>query len=141
MSYTTDLLKAACENEANTNILNFTNDKIMKVKVDIINELPINHDAKVELIEKLQSYMYVDEIHELKNGAYLRWLDMRDIENIRLVSGAFFCELVFTDSNSCMRMKNIRGRHFEVKMDDVILFQKLSDQEKVILAALSYMSK
>ena len=141
MSYTTDLLKSACENEANTNILNFTNDKIMKVKVDIINELPINHDAKVELIKKLQSYMYVDEIHELKNGAYLRWLDMRDIENIRLVSGAFFCELVFTDSNSCMRMQNIRGRHFEVKMDDVILFQKLSDQEKVILAALSYMSK
>lgn len=141
MSYTTDLLKSACENEANTNILNYTNDKIMKVKVDIINELPINHDAKVELIEKLQGYMYVDEIHELKNGAYLRWLDMRDIENIRLVSGAFFCELVFTDSNSCMRMKNISGRHFEVKMDDVILFQKLSDQEKVILAALSYMTR
>ena len=29
---------------------------------------------------------------------------------------------------------------FEVKMDDIILFQKLTQQEKVLLAALSYIS-
>jgi len=135
-----DLLNIACDNESNVHMLSLTTEKIIKIKVGIIDELPIDHEEKIEFIQKLNGYRYIDEIHELKNGAFLRWIDTRDIDNIILVSGAFFCELIFTDSNSCMRMRNIRGRYFELKMDDVLLFQKLSPQEKVLLSALSYMA-
>lgn len=142
MSHKTELelLSIACDNESNAHILSLTTEKIMKTKVGIVDELPISQEEKIALIQKLNGYRYVDEIHELKNGAFLRWIDMRDIDNIVLVSGAFFCEIIFTDDNSCMRMRNIRGRYFELKMDDVILFQKLSPQEKVLLSALSYMA-
>jgi hypothetical protein len=59
---------------------------------------------------------------------------------MHLVTGAFFCEVVFTDYGTTLRMKNFRHRYFEIKLDEVILFQKLTQQEKVLLAALSYMS-
>jgi hypothetical protein len=140
MSIPIELLDIASNNHANADILSLSNEKIMKDRVDIINELPIDEEEKVELLHKLQGYRYVDEIHELKNGSFLRWLNMSDLDNISLVQGAFFCEFVFTDDNTCMRMRNIRGRYFEVKMDDIILFQKLTQQEKVLLAALSYIS-
>jgi hypothetical protein len=140
MSIPIELLDIASNNEANADILSLSNEKIMKDRVDIINELPIDKEEKVELLRKLQGYRYVDEIHELKNGSFLRWLNMSDLDNITLVQGAFFCEFIFTDDNTCMRMRNIRGRYFEVKMDDIIIFQKLTQQEKVLLAALSYIS-
>jgi len=140
MSIPIELLDIASNNEANADILSLSNEKIMKDRVDIIDELPIDEEEKVELLRKLQGYRYVDEIHELKNGSFLRWLNMSDLDNITLVQGAFFCEFIFTDYNTCMRMRNIRGRYFEVKMDDIILFQKLTQQEKVLLAALSYIS-
>ena len=140
MSIPIELLDIASNNEANSDILSLSNEKIMKDRVDIINELPIDKEEKMDLLRKLQGYRYVDEIHELKNGSFLRWLNMSDLDNITLVQGAFFCEFIFTDDNTCMRMRNIRGRYFEVKMDDIILFQKLTQQEKVLLAALSYIS-
>ena len=140
MSIPIELLDIASNNEANSDILSLSNEKIMKDRVDIIDELPIDKEEKMDLLRKLQGYRYVDEIHELKNGSFLRWLNMSDVDNITLVQGAFFCEFIFTDDNTCMRMRNIRGRYFEVKMDDIILFQKLTQQEKVLLAALSYIS-
>ena len=140
MSIPIELIEAASNNDSNKDILSLSNEKILKDRVDIINELPIDKEEKIELLDKLRGYRYVDEIHELKNGSFLRWLNMSDIEDIHLVQGAFFCEFVFTDNNTCMRMRNIRGRYFEVKMDDIIIFQKLTQQEKVLLAALSYIS-
>jgi hypothetical protein len=140
MSIPIELIDIASNNDANADILSLSNEKIMKDRVNIIDELPIDNEEKVELLRKLQGYRYVDEIHELKNGCFLRWLNMSDLDDIFLVRGAFFCEVVFTDNNTCMRMRNVRGRYFEVKMDDIILFQKLTQQEKVLLAALSYIS-
>ena len=140
MSIPIELLDVASNNETNADILSLSNEKILKERVDIINELPIDKEEKVDLLRKLQGYRYVDEIHELKNGSFLRWRNTSDLDNISLVQGAFFCEFVFTDNNTCMRMRNIRGRYFEVKMDDIIIFQKLTQQEKVLLAALSYIS-
>ena len=114
MSIPIELLDVASNNETNADILSLSNEKILKERVDIINELPIDKEEKVDLLRKLQGYRYVDEIHELKNGSFLRWLNTSDLDNISLVQGAFFCEFVFTDNNTCMRMRNIRGRYFEV---------------------------
>jgi hypothetical protein len=36
--------------------------------------------------------------------------------------------------------KNYTNRHFQIKMDECLLFQKLTDQEKVILHALDHLS-
>jgi hypothetical protein len=134
-------LASACENDNNTHILSLTNEKILKERVEIIDELPIEKDDKIMLLEKLNGYRYVDEIHELRNGCYLKWIDTRNPDDMHLVTGAFFCEIVFTDYGTCLRMKNFRNRYFEIRLDEVILFQKLTQQEKVLLAALSYMSK
>ena len=70
MSIPIELLDVASNNEANADILSLSNEKILKDRVDIINELPIDKEEKVDLLRKLQGYRYVDEIHELKNGSF-----------------------------------------------------------------------
>lgn len=132
-------LVSACDNEGNTRLLSLTNEKIMKEKVQIISELPVSQEDKVEIIEKLTGYMHVDEIHEIKSGAFLRWVKVAESGEVSITNGAFFCEVVFTDYGTALRMKNFRNRYFEVKLDEAILFQKLSPQEKVLLAALSFL--
>ena len=102
------------ENDNNTHILSLTNEKILKERVEIIDELPIEKDDKIMLLEKLNGYRYVDEIHELRNGSYLKWVDTRDPDNMQLVTGAFFCEIVFTDYGTCLRMKNFRNRYLKL---------------------------
>ena len=65
MSHKTELelLSIACDNESNAHILSLTTEKIMKTKVGIVDELPISQEEKIALIQKLNGYRYVDEIH------------------------------------------------------------------------------
>ena len=135
-----DTLVRACDNDNNKHILNLTNDTIMKAKVEIVNELPVSVDIKYELLDKLKGYMFIDEIHEIRSGTFLRWIDATQ-EEITLAKGAILCEIKFTDYGTTLRMKNFRHKYFELKMDDIVLFQKLTPQERVLLSALSYVNK
>lgn len=137
----TDELKRACENENNSYLLDLTVEKVEQDKKIVLNELSLDEEDREMLLEKLKDYRYVDEIHDIKNGAYMRWINVSDPENISVSNGGFFCEVVFTDYETSLRMRNFKKRYFEIKLDDVILFQKLSSQEKVLLSALSYVSR
>tara|TARA_Y100000816_G_scaffold286143_1_gene266808 strand:+ start:12112 stop:12531 length:420 start_codon:yes stop_codon:yes gene_type:complete len=137
----TDELARACENENNAYLLDLTFEKVEQDKNMVLDELSLDEEDREMLLEKLKDYRYVDEIHDIKNGAYMRWINVSDPENISVSNGGFFCEVVFTDYETSLRMRNFKKRYFEIKLNDVILFQKLSSQEKVLLSALSYVSK
>jgi len=38
-------------------------------------------------------------------------------------------------------VKNFAGKHYQTKMDECLLFQKMTGQELVLLAALDHLSK
>ena len=40
-----------------------------------------------------------------------------------------------------IRVKNNRNQVFQIKLDECYIFQKISDQEKVILGVLDYLEK
>jgi hypothetical protein len=136
------LLKAL-DDESNETLLNFTSDKIREMNSNILNELHLSKKDTLELLGKLKEYKYVDEMNELKYGAYIRWIPIEDPKDIYLTKGALFCEMKITYDGVFCICKNygFKSRHFQISMDKNLIFQKLTDQELVLLSALDHLSK
>jgi hypothetical protein len=137
-----NLLKAL-DDDSNENLFNFTTKKILEMNLNILKELQLNKNETLDLLKKLKEYKYVDEMSDLKYGTYLRWIPINNPTNIHLTKGALFCEIKITDDGVFIICKNIgySNKHFKIKMDECLIFQKLTGQEKVLLNALDYLSK
>ena len=136
------LLKALDDN-SNEILLNFTTDKIREMNLNIVKELQLPRKDTLDIMNKLKHYKYVDEMNELKYGTYIRWIPIEDPTNIYLTKGALFCEMKITDNGVFCICKNygFNSRHFQISMDKNLIFQKLTDQELVLLSALDHLSK
>ena len=136
------LLKAL-DDESNETLMNFTTDKIKEMNLNVLKELQLSRKDTLELMSKLKEYKYVDEMNELKYGAYIRWIPIEDPTNIYLTQGALFCEMKITDNGVFCICKNygFKSRHFQISMDKNLIFQRLTDQELVLLSALDHLSK
>ena len=137
-----NLLKAL-DDDSNETLLNFTSDKITEMNLNIIKELQLPRKDTLDIMNKLRDYKYVDEMNELKYGAYIRWIPIEDPNNIHLTRGALFCEMKITDDGVFCVCKNYgyTQRHFQLSMDKNLIFQRLTDQELVLLSALDHLSK
>ena len=134
----------ALDNENNEKILNLTTKKIKEMNMKILMELSISREKLLGITKKLNGYRYVDEIDELKCGTYLKWILLTDPDpdNLDLNKGAIFCEIKCKDDGVFIVCKNMgfSSRHFQIKMDECLLFQKLTTQELVLLSALDHLS-
>jgi len=136
------LLKAL-NNESNEQVLDFTTQSIMETNKNIIKELNLSKKDTLELVDKLRNYKYVDEMSELKCGTYLRWINVDNPNRIVLSKGAVFCELKITNEGVFLICKNFgfKSRHFQISLDKHLIFQKLTEQELILLSALDHLSK
>jgi hypothetical protein len=137
------LLKAL-DNETNESMMNYTTKKIKEMNLKILQELHLNKEETMEIFKKLTDYKYVDEMDELKYGTYLRWIPITNPNQIELKKGAIFCEIKITDDGVYLVCKNYgfsKKRHFQIKMDENLVFQKLTEQELILLSALDHLSK
>jgi len=134
----------ALDNENNEKILNLTTKKIKEMNMKILMELSLPKDKLIAITKKLNGYRYVDEIDELKCGTYLKWILLTDPDpdNLELNKGALFCEIKCKDDGIFIVCKNMgfSSRHFQIKMDECLLFQKLTTQEIILLNALDHLS-
>lgn len=137
------LLKAL-EDDSNEHLFNYTTKKLREMNFKIIKELQLSKEHTIDLMNKLKEYKYVDEMNELKYGTYIRWIPLTDPDNIVLTKGALFCEYKITDAGVFIVCKNFgfsEKKYFQFKMDECIVFQKLTNQEQVLLSALDHLSK
>lgn len=134
------LLKAL-DDESNETLLNFTTKKLKKMNLEILKELGFSKEVTLQYFNKLKDYKYVDEMNELKYGTYIRWIPLTNPNNTDLAKGATFCEYKITDEGVFVVCKNFYGKHFQIKMEDHLIFQKLTTQEQVLLSALDHLSK
>ena len=136
------LLKAL-DDETNENLLDFTSQKMKEMNLKIIKELQLPRNETLDILKKLSDYKYVDEMSDLKYGTYIRWIPIEDPTSIYLTKGALFCEMKITDDGVFCVCKNygFNCRHFQISMDKNLIFQRLTDQELVLLSALDHLSK
>ena len=103
--------------------------------MDIINELNLSKKNTKELLKKLKDYQYIDEYSQLTEGRYLRWINLTNPDALKLTNGGILCEIKIKDSISLI-MKNKNNVFFQIKLDECLLFQRLTTQEKIILYAI-----
>ena len=133
-------LLSALDNDEHSNLLNTSFEKIAKDKNDILQQLRFTKDTLKIYHNKLKDYRYIDELNDLKYGQYVRWINIKNPENLKLTNGGIFLEVKLLDTGTHMIIKNNMNRIFQINMDQCVIFQKLSDQERIILLALKYLN-
>jgi hypothetical protein len=132
-------LTKALDNVNNDNIMNLTTRKLMELNLKILKELMLDNETLINYLRKLKGYKYVDEIGDLKQGSFIKWIRITDPNNLVLNQCGLICDIKITDDDVIIICKNFMHRHYTFKMDEVLIFQKLSDQEMVIISALDHL--
>ena len=133
-------LEKSLINNNNKNISKLTFHNINNEKQNIINELNLTKKDTKSLLKKLEEYQYIDEYPELVEGRYIRWINITNPDNIKLNNGGILCEIKIENYISLL-MKNNRNYFFQINLDENLVFQKLTDQEKIILYAIDITNK
>ena len=138
-----DLFLNAINNDDNKEIvnLNITFEKINNDKKLVIDNL-FNDNTEVDnILFKLKHYKLVDELPDLKYGSYIRWINIKNQSNIKLTNGGLLCDIKIKNNGVIISCKNNKNRMFELNMANNIIFQKLSNQELILLSAIDYVNK
>ena len=133
-------LMKALDNQNNESIMNIDHQKIKKIKNDMLQRLGLSREKLKIYHKSLKQYRYIDEIPELRFGSYIRWISLKNPDNIKLSNGGLVCDIKIENGVKIVCKNNI-NRFFEFKMDECLVFQKLSPQEQVILSALDYLNE
>ena len=133
-------LEKILTNETNENITSQTFQEIDEKKREIIYELELSNAAAKDLLKKLEEYRYIDEIPDLQVGRYIRWINLTNPEKIKLANGGILCEIKIEDT-VILVLKNSINRFFQINMDENLVFQRLSEQERIILYAIDLANK
>ena len=79
-------LLSALDNDDHSNLLNTSYEEIAKDKNDILQQLRFTKEKLKIYHNKLKDYRYVDELNDLKYGQYVRWINIRNPENLKLTN-------------------------------------------------------
>ena len=132
-------LDKSINNDNNKNIIIKLYENINNEKIKILKDLKINRKDSNILIKKLKDYQYIDEFQELVVGRYIRYVNLLNPNKIKLSNGGILCEIKIEDYIALV-LKNNLNKFFQINLDENLIFQKLSDQEKIILYALDVIS-
>lgn len=135
-----ELLKAV-DSDSNDYLLHLTTKKIQELNLNILKELDLPKKDTMDMLRQLKSYKYVDEIKEIKCGRFIRWVPIKDPANLKMTKGGIICDIKATDNGIQIICKNFMHKHFQFKMDECLIFQRLSSQELVLLSALDHLSQ
>lgn len=134
-------LKYVLDNNENESIINLTTKKIEEMNFNILKELHLDKQTTSDYLKKIKEYRYIDEINDLKYGAFIRWIPISDPSNLPLHHYGIICEIKITDNGVLITCKNFMHRHYIFKMDECLIFQKLTKQEQIIINVLDHLDK
>ncbi len=131
----------ALDNDNNSSIMKYTSKKINKFKNDILQQIQLTGEKLKEYHKKLKEYRYCSDMVDLQYGYYIRWISLKNPDNIKLTNGAHILDVLIKKNGIHILCKNNRNKIFQIKFDEVIIFQKLSQQEDILLGVLDYLDK
>lgn len=160
------MLQAALDNDKNESISKLTYSQIKRDKNDILQSLQFKADELKSLHHRLNGYRYIENGQDVSVGSYVRWISLKtpDKDNLVLTNGAYVCGVYYTEDNKgggddeghegddddgiisitrirCKTTHGNRCRFFILNVDENVLFQKLTDQERIILDAFKFIEK
>ena len=134
-------LLGALENETNSSIMNMTSAKIKDIKNNMLQRLQLDRTTLKTFHKKLKDYRYCSDMNDLQYGFYIRWISLKNPENLKLTTGGIIVDIDIINNCVQIRIKNNMNRIFQIKLDENMIFQKITPQEYVILGVLDYLEK
>lgn len=137
----TETLKKALDNENNESICKLTTHLIKQIKNDMLQQLQLSREKLKELHKKLKEYRYVDDLSNLQYGRFIRWINLKKTDNIFLTNGAHIMDIKIEKTGIQVLCRNNMNRFVTLNIDEHMIFQKITDQEKVLICAMDYLKK
>ncbi len=135
-----DDLLDTLENEHVDYLENKTMASITREVYDKLSTLSFTREKLQYYCEKLIGYRLVNQIFELRLQRGVKLFKIFDektgqhITTPTLLAGAVM-SIKFLNGGSYILFQNLAGRIFNVKFDNYIVFQRLTDEEQLILLA------
>ena len=105
----------------------------------MLQKLQLDSQALKDLHKKLKFYRYVEDVADINYGSYVRWIKLTDPDSVKLSNGGILIDIKITDSGLQLLCKNNMNRVMQIKLDECLVFQKLTEQEKIILSVLNHL--
>lgn len=134
-----ELLMKCLEKEENDCLMDLDTAKIHKIKNDMLQKLQLPREKLKKMNKQLKQYRFIDEIPDIKYGAYVRWIRLTDPQ-LKLTKGGLICDIKIVKDDVLIVCRNTTGRFFQFKLNECLAFQKITDQEQVLLSALDYLN-
>jgi hypothetical protein len=134
-------LLTALDNHENNTIINLTSSKIKQQKNDILQKLQLTREKLKLFHKKLKEYRYCNDLDDIEFGGFIRWIPLKNPDNIKLTNGGIICNIKSYKTQPLILLKNNMNRFFQIKFDECLVFQKLTNQENIILTILDYIDK
>jgi len=114
-----------------------SSQEIKELKHKILKDMSFNPKELKYYHTLLNEYRYVDEIDEIRFGSYIRWFNISKIESLELMRGGFIVSLKPSkDKNDIIILCKNGFRFFNIQMNQSIIFQKNTNQEKLLIQIL-----
>ena len=136
-----ETLKKALDNENNENICDLNTNLIKTIKNDMLQQLQLPGPKLKELHKKLKGYRYVDDLSNLQYGRFIRWINLKKTDNIFLTNGAHIMDIKIEKHGIQVLCRNNMNRFITLNIDEHMIFQKITDQENVLISAMDYLNK
>ena len=136
---TNSLLMRAIDNDNNASMDGLTSSSVKAAKNEVLQKLGVMGTCLKEYHRKLKDYRFIEDLEGLRYGGYVRWIDLTGDE-LRLTNGGIVCEMGVSNTGVLVTCRNNMGRLFSFNLSECVVFQKLSDQEKILLSALDYLN-
>lgn len=136
-----NILINALNNVKNESLIDLTTNKIKEMNLNILKELHLPRDITLTYMKKLKEYRYVDEINDIKCGSFIKWIPITDPSYLPLNTGGLICNIKIEATGIIIICKNFMHKHYQIKMEECLVFQKLTSQELILLSALDHLAK
>jgi len=125
----------------NKNLLHLNSSKIKEMKNNILQKLYLSREELLKYHRVLSKYRYVDELDEIKLGSYIRWFNLKNIENLKLTNGGILIDVQPGIDDINLICKNNRNKLFTLSLNKTIIFQKINYQEELLIKIVDYIQK
>jgi hypothetical protein len=121
------------EQDQNHMVLNLSQTKITEDIMHSLKSINLDQEQMENYCVRLLDYQFVDEIHELALGKYIRWIRRAD-KTHKLSIGGIITDIIIEDSGVYLKIKIINVLYScKLKYDDFLIYQKLSNYDKMRL--------
>jgi len=124
--------------ESSSELPHYLEKKTFNILTKEIRTVLNRNKIPKEFMEKLDGYRYIDEINELFRGKFIRWIRIHpSTQTPKLTNGGIVMDIKFLDNGIQVLCRNAMNRFIQFKYDECLTFQKLTDEEWLLLSVKS----